>query len=96
VLGLCGSGAAEFKAAFTRAALTFVVVFWLPPNIAIALLKSWPSELADDEVDAKAVTPIARHANSTNRRAIRILLMDFVREVEVEGDGGSILMGLLK
>ena len=96
VVGLCGSGTAEFNDAFTRAALTFVVGFWLPPNIATALLKSWPSELAEDEVDANAVTPIARQANSTTRRAIRILLMDCEWEAEEKRDGGSVLMGLLK
>ena len=96
MLGLCGSGTAEFNDALTRATLMFVVVFWLPPNIAIALLKSWPSELADDEVDASAVTPITRHTNSTNRRAIRILLMACEWEVEIKRDGGSVLMRLLK
>ncbi len=96
MLGPCGSGTAEFNDALTRAALTFVVVAWLPPNIATALLKSWPSELADDELDVNAVTPIARQANSTTRRAIRILLMACEWEVEIKRDGGSVLMGLLK
>jgi len=96
VAGPCGSSAAEFNGASIRAALTFGVVSCLPPNIAVALLKSWPSELADDEVDANAVMPIARHANSTNSRAILILLMDREWEAEEKRDGGSVLMGLLK
>jgi hypothetical protein len=77
VLGGCGAFGA-IRAAFIAAALVVVVAGAEPrPIIAEALPNSsWPIELADDEVEAKAVAATAiRQSSKSDRTGLFLSLI---------------------